>query len=184
VSNIIVGFSGLPNAGKDEAALYLIESYGYKRLSVAAPIRELVYTTFKLDHTRMGNREYESAPLPELGGHTVKVALQVVGAAFTGIYDAVWVNASFGAADTQAALVVSDVRRPCEANRIHSLGGVCVYIHSNRPLPSDGRPMNHESESYHNYLQVHADYHILNTGSLLEYHQQLDKLMATIKEIT
>lgn len=175
---ICIGFSGPPNGGKDEAANYLVQNYGYHRLSMASPIRELVYKYFKLDHTLMGNRGYESIPLPELGGHTVKVALQLIGTAFTDIYDEVWVNASLSNIDYP--IVCSDIRRPCEVQRIHSLGGVLVYIHSNRPLPSDGRPMQHESESHHEYLRVHANYHILNTGTLEQYHQELNKFMNTI----
>ncbi|WOL31358.1 hypothetical protein [Microcoleus phage My-WqHQDG] len=169
----MIGLCGLPNCGKDTTANFLIQEYGYSRLSMAQPIREVVYKVFNLEASLMGDREYESVPLRELGGKTVKVTLQQMGKACTDIYNPVWVDNTFKGLDLSKRWVVSDVRRPCEIEQIQAVGGVCIYIHSNRPIPNDGRDMSHESESYHDYLRTHADYHVLNdyesVGEYLEY---------------
>lgn len=177
----MIGISGLPNAGKDTTADYLIREYGYKKLSLASPIRELLYTTFALDKGRMGERAYESIPLPQLGGNTIKVALQLLGKACTDIYDHIWVNATFKGLDLTQRWVIADVRRPCEMQKIKEVGGICMYIHSDRPLPNDGRDMNHESESYHDYLRAGADYHLHNDyQSVIGYYLHIDTLMKAI----
>lgn len=177
----MIGLSGMPNAGKDTTADYLIREYGYRKLSLASPIRELLYTTFDLDKGLMNDRRYESTPLPELGGKTIKVALQALGKACTDIYDQVWVNATFKGLDLTQRWVIADVRRPCEMQKIKEVGGVCLYIHSNRPIPGDGRDMNHESESYHDYLRDGADYDLYNNyQSVGGYCLHVDALMQAL----
>jgi hypothetical protein len=172
----IIGLSGLPNAGKDTAADYLVHSYGYIKLSMGHPIRELVYTLYMLDKGWMNDRYYESQPLPQLSGKTVKEVLQVIGRTCTEIHDAVWVNSVLSNLDPTQIYVVSDVRRPCEIDTIKDMGGVGVYINSNQPLPSDGRDMSHESESHHQYLLNSADYSLSNTSTLKDYYQKIDDL--------
>ena len=176
----IIGISGLPNSGKDTAADYLVANYSYTKLSMAHRIRETVYDIFDLDTALMNDRTYESTPLPELGGKTVKVALQQLGKCCTDINSLVWVNAAFRHLDLTVPWVVADVRRPPEMDAIHKVGGICIYIHSNRPLPVDGRDMNHESESYHFYLMEHADYDLYNNDTLDWYYKSLDRLMDLI----
>lgn len=157
----IIGLSGLPNCGKDTTANFLIRTYRYSKLSMAQPIRETVYKVFNLDTNLMNDRQYESRPLVELGGKTVKVVLQMFNFC-NDIYDGVWADNTFRGLDLSQRWVIADVRRPVEVERIKAVGGITIYIHSNRPIPHDGRDMNHESESYHDYLRTHADYHLLN----------------------
>jgi hypothetical protein len=175
---VMIGLCGLPNCGKDTTANFLIQECGYSKLSMAQPIREMVYKVFNLEASLIGDREYESVPLPELGGKTVKVVLQQVGKVCTDIYNPVWVDNTFRGLNLRERWVVSDVRRPCEMDHIQAVGGVCIYIHSNRPIPDDGRDMAHESESYHDYLRTHADHHLLNDyGSVEGYLEHLEWFM-------
>lgn len=158
----IIGFSGLPNCGKDTSANYLVRTYKYSKLSFAQPIRENVYKVFHLDTSLMNDRHYESQPLPQLGGKTVKMVLQLYNRLCTDVYDGVWVDNTFRDLDLTQRWVIADVRKPLEVQQIKASGGIHIYIHSNRPIPDDGRDMAHESESYHDYLRTHADYHLLN----------------------
>ena len=188
----ILGISGLPGSGKDTTADWLINNMRFNgdrslkyhtidRISIAKPLRELVYSTFNLDRGRMGDREYESQPIPTLNGSTVKRALQQVGKACTDIYDTVWVDTALKDLNPKRTLngrelnqlvIVTDVRRPCEMSRIKELGGRCLYILSDRPAPSDGRDMGHESESHHQYLLDNADYYLYNYRPTVEEHYQ------------
>lgn len=174
----IIGLSGLPNCGKDTTANYFIRTYKYSKLSMAQPIRETVYKVFNLDTTLMNDRDYESQPLPQLGGKTVKVVLQLFGKCCTDIHNGVWVDNTFRDLDLKQRWVIADVRRPVEVEQIKAVGGICIYIHSNRPIPQDGRDMAHESESYHDYLRTNADYHLLNDyDGVDDYLRYLGKFM-------
>jgi len=174
----IIGLSGLPNAGKDTAADYLVHTYGYIKLSMAHPIRELVYTLYMLDKELMNNRYYESQPLSELSGKTIKKVLQTMGRTCTEIHDAVWVNSVLSDLDPEQPYVISDVRRPCEIDTIKAMGGVGIYINSNQPLPSDGRDMAHESETHHEYLENSATYYINNRSTIQDYYKKIDNVLS------
>jgi hypothetical protein len=180
----LIAIAGAPNAGKDTMANYLVETYSYTRVSFADPIRSIIYNTFNLNMSLMRDRAYESTPLIELGGLTIKATLQKVGKTFTDISDSVWVDIPFRELNLTNRIVFADVRRTIELEKISRAGGVLVYVHSNRPTPQDGRDMSHESETYREFLKRKADYHLTNNTSttLEDYHKAIHDLIERLKE--
>ena len=62
----VVTLSGWKGSGKDLAAEYLIERYGFQRVAFADPLKDTVADQFNLDRKSIDNRFQKEAPLLEL----------------------------------------------------------------------------------------------------------------------
>ena len=181
----LIGLTGPPGAGKDAAALHLVEQHGFHRLAFADEIRWacLVLDPFIDDFGGRGFRlseivefygwDYAKTEVPE-----VRRLLQVLGTELGRELHGpnVWVNKVFdaiGRLDEDQRIVISDVRFQNEADAIRSHGGRIVRL--NRSTPSSDDVMAHRSEVESAGLKPDAV--IPNHGSLAELHGRLDRLV-------
>ena len=139
---MIIGFVGLIGAGKDTAADYLVNFYGFRRDSFANTLKDAVSNVFGWDRTLLEGRTKEAREwreqvdtwwaarlgIPKL---TPRWILQYWGTDVCrkAFHDDIWIasleNKMRKTADN---IVISDVRFPNEISAIHNAGGIVVRI--------------------------------------------------------
>lgn len=171
----LVGICGRKRSGKDTLASIFVESYGFRRVSFAARVKQLLAAVNPLvclnpmaprdSFNRLAayTDDWEDAKeIPE-----VRRLLQQLGTTARDLLgESVWINPVIGEVQSRLAnheqVVISDVRFPNEADRVRSLGGVIVRVHRD-PIGSD-LISTHVSETAMD--AYHADVDINNVGSL------------------
>lgn len=133
----IIGLNGLIGSGKDTVATHLITKYGFKRLSFATKLKDMVAELFDIDREKLEgltkeSRDWRDKPLGfwsnELGKDvTPRFLLQQVGTECMrrGFYEDIWV--SFVKKELLERpgenFVITDMRFTNEVEMIQSLGG-------------------------------------------------------------
>jgi hypothetical protein len=195
---IVIGIAGHAGAGKDTAAAYLVERYGFVQASFADPIRSMALLLLEeagIDHRWLTERASKEARIPGLG-ISARALMQTLGTECgRSLHPNIWVRhialrlglpgpgprRTFGPG-TPAALatpvhdriVISDCRFPNEADWINLIGGKVIRLH--RRQAGAVRP--HVSEAQ--VMDLHADVDLHNHGEhFAGLHGLLDGAMAT-----
>ena len=139
---MIVGFLGFIGSGKDTAADYLVNSYGFRRDSFANTLKDAVANVFGWDRTLLEGRTTEAREWREqvdtwwadrlnMPNLTPRWVLQYWGTEVcrVGFHDDIWIaSLENKLRKTSDSIVISDVRFPNEINAIHKVGGIVVRI--------------------------------------------------------
>lgn len=162
----LAGLNGKARCGKDTAANFLVERFGFTKGSFAAPIRAFILLLLGLDHFS----ELEAIkddPHPLLGGKTPRYAMQTLGTEWGRqlVSETLWLDVLErkvrALLDAGKNVVISDVRFDNEAALIHKMGGVVVNIV--RPDQKEIGGSGHKSES--GVKPELFDAIVLNTGT-------------------
>ena len=179
---MIIGISGHARHGKDSIADVIVSHFGYRKFSLADPMKEACRVVFGWTDAHLyGDLKDIIDPV---WGISPRHALQSIGTQWgqfeLGKYDdfaavtgrKLWVNSLLSR--SSGDVVVADVRFPHEEQAIHERGGIVIMVR--RPgYPVD---MTHESES--GVEEVIPDFTIRNGAGLLELEQETIKLMQEI----
>ena len=139
---MIVGFVGFIGSGKDTAADYLVNFYGFRRDSFAATLKDAVASVFGWDRELLEGRTKNAREwreqidpwwsnrlnMPQL---TPRLVLQLWGTEVCrkGFHDDIWIaSVENKMRKTGDNIVISDVRFPNEIKAIHNAGGIVVRI--------------------------------------------------------
>lgn len=186
---MIIGFHGVKGSGKDTAAQYLIDNYGFQKIAFADKLKEAVANLFnfpieKVDEWKE-DREYE-IPLTEVNldiGGTVEYTyswrefLQRFGTEMgrdtfgKDFWVNQWEDSLYKLSDfpDELNIVVTDVRFQNECHTIHRLDGIVFRIV--RPgYSSDG----HASEM--RLPDIIMDGEIENSGTIEELHKDVETI--------
>lgn len=180
----LIGLTGRAGTGKDTAAAYLVQRYGFAQASFADPIRSMVLCMLEeadLDHAWLTERALKEALIPELGT-SARALMQTIGTECGRMLNPdIWVNhlqRRLGLPDAPVhdRVVISDVRMFNEAAWVQRQGGTVLRLH--RPQADAVRA--HPSEAFIDHLA--ADHHdIINDGEhFAGLHAELDVLMAQL----
>ena len=190
----IIGIAGRAGAGKDTAADVLVAEFGYKKVSLADPMKKFLANLFDWSYTQLwGPSEERNKPDTRYLQAVVdrvpvylspRKALQTLGTEWgRTLYDDIWVQYAMRQAleDPDAKVVISDVRFPNELAAIAAAGGqtwnivrpeedVGAVVHS-----PDANWRAHASESA---LAGHPfDAELYNGGTLQEFRVSVKTLM-------
>lgn len=202
----IIGFCGLIGSGKDSAADYLCNNYGFVRDSFAASLKDAVAMVFGWDRTLLDGRTSEAREwrekidtwwakrlnLPHLTPRWVlqQWGTEVIRVAF---HDDIWIasmEARLQRSDTHT--VISDVRFPNEITAIRRAGGRIYRVQRGADpywLTLAERANNGDTKSLAqlNAMKIHAserawagypmDGFIENNGTLDEFHEKIKQLV-------
>lgn len=145
----VIGFSGRAGSGKSTAAAHLAQHHGFRRISFADPLREML-VGLGVRYSEMRGPEKE-LPHRMLNGHTIRHALQTLGTEWgRDIMGAdFWMNIAkekaIEALATDTPIVFDDVRFPNEVKLIRDLGGMVIHIIGGQSAPL--QPGTHASET-------------------------------------
>lgn len=171
---MIIGITGKSEHGKDTAARYLRQRYGFAPKGFADKLKEAAGVIFDFRHEQLWTDKKDTLDL--FWGETPGAILQKLGTAVReSISQDVWARSLIRDLNLQDDWVITDVRYPNEADAIVSLGGKIVRVY--RPNHVGKRPASHASETAMDKYPCHM---ILNTGSINDLNTEVDRFMATV----
>lgn len=173
---MIIGLSGVARSGKDTIADYLVENYGFRKVSFADPIREALY---RLD------------PDIELDGYDMKLASAVRLLGWEKLKDAspsirglmqrmgtevgrnmfgenIWVNTALNSITPGEKIVITDVRFPNEADAIQATGGKLWRVERPGVGPANDHPSESALDAYEFPIKL------VNEGTLEDLWKKVD----------
>jgi len=174
---MLIGLVGTAGAGKDTAANHLVSTHGYSALALADPLKEMLRTLLdeaNVDRCYADHRDLKEVGIGGLCGLSFRQLAQRLGTEWgRAISPDFWLRVlerRIDAADLWP-IVITDVRFPNEAEWVRAHGGVVWRLTRPQAAPAHA----HVSEQMPD--QISADEEIDNSGSLLELHQQIDRLI-------
>lgn len=181
----IIGLTGLAGTGKDSAALYLCQEYGFVQAAFADPLRSMVLQFLEeagLDHAWLTERRCKERLITGLGV-SARALMQVLGTEVgRALHPDLWVrhlglrlglDGQPSSTPVHDRIVLSDVRFRNEAAWLRARGGRLVRLH--RDTAAGVRP--HASELQ--VLDLVPDVDLWNNGPTLHgLHGLLDGVMA------
>jgi hypothetical protein len=180
---MLIGICGHARHGKDTAADVLVDELGFRKMSLADPMKDACRVIFPTWTNAHLYGELKDAVDP-VYGISPRHALQSLGTEWgqykLSEYDSfkdvtrrcLWVNAILARATGD--VVIADVRFPHEADAIRARGGVIIMVRRTG-YPVD---LTHESESA--MEQIRPDYVIRNGDDLETYQRDVCELMESI----
>lgn len=177
----VIGMIGKAGSGKDTVAEQLVKKHGYKRMSFADPLRDIVQLVFVLDKNTVWDRELREKPLEFLPEWTVRKLLQFVGTELfrDKIWRDIWMYNLLQRMEPGNNYVITDVRFPNEMSGIiEGFGGKTTFVEVVRKgcVGVDVGIPNHESEAY----EFCADVVIENNGTLEDLYDEVENLIKDI----
>jgi hypothetical protein len=194
---MIIGICGFESSGKDTIAEYLIKEYGFKRLSFASTIKDIVAIMFswprdKLEGLTKEDREWreqidpwwsKSLKMPLLSPRYV---LRYFGTDLfrNHFHPNIWVKIIENKLNKYNNIVISDCRFKNEINMILKYEGKIIQVHRNMPKwfykyrqgeDVDEIKQLHISET--EWIKCHNDYELTNDGTIEELHNKVKYIL-------
>lgn len=163
----LIGLTGQAGTGKDTAAAYLCESYGFVRAAFADPINDMLAELLQqvdVDHAVLHERHLKEAPIEALpGAPSARQLKQTLGTEWgrTLVHPDLWVKhlesrlGLLGFAPVHDRIVISDVRLANEADMVRRYGGHLIRLHRDTAAPV----RSHSSEQQVMALPATVDLH-------------------------
>jgi hypothetical protein len=149
----VIAIHGRAGAGKGVIAGHLVERHGYTVVKVAAPIKAMLRAALLYgaglcgeDIDRCIEGDLKEVPVPRLGGHTPRYAMQILGSEFQnavcpGMFARMAAQATRRVVQAGRRAVVDDLRFPVEVGHLREQGA--SFWRVDRPVahdaPSNGR---------------------------------------------
>ncbi len=180
---MLIGLNGLKGSGKDTAGSYLVDEWGFERLSFAAKLKESAASLFNIDPELWEELKNDDTAFVQLGRNTgpfdptknissisVRVFLQRYGTeAHRDVFGTdFWVDHALKGVDPNKNYVFTDARFENELQRIKSLGGYNLQVVRPGLSSSDSHASEIPPPSYL------IDYSVDNDGDFQRLHEQLD----------
>lgn len=195
---MIIGICGFQSSGKDTIANYLINHYGFKKLSFAGALKDIVSIIFswprdKLEGLTMEDRLWreqvdewwsKTLNMPNL---TPRFVLQYFGTDLfrNHWHQDIWVKVLERKLLEHEHIVVTDCRYDNEINLLRVHGGKIIHIYRNMPEWFDNYKNNgiiaeemkklHVSET--GWIKSECDFVIENNGTLEELQNKIISIM-------
>lgn len=145
----ILTFQGFINSGKDTCANYLVEKYGYEKISFATSLKDTCSSIFGWDREMLEGSTKESraereqidqwwAKELEIPLFSPRLALQLIGTDVlrNHFHDSIWLlSVKKKILSSEYPVTISDVRFKNEVKLIKELGGkICLVSRGNLPI--------------------------------------------------
>ena len=183
----LCGFSG---SGKDTVADILVSEYGFKKLSFAGVLKDVIAIMFSLDRKMLEGGtpedrekreivdEYWSKEL-DMPGLTPRKLLQVIATEVfrNNFHKEIWVKIVKRQLSLYENVVISDCRFSNELDMIKSQGGILLFIDRNKPLWFDSYKRGEECEEA-------SKLHISETGWIREQFDCTINNNGTLEDLT
>jgi hypothetical protein len=184
----LIGLSGKKQSGKSTVAGHLIKEYGFRAMSFADPLREMLYALNPIAHVdHWGDEEFRVRQIVDAIGWDrakeeypeIRALMQRMGteAGRNVLGGDVWVRElearASEALDEGYDVVVPDVRFENEFEAIKALGGIVVRV--NRDGLTPGEYADHISETALDDYRM--DWTLHNKGTLTDLNYRTDFFM-------
>ena len=180
---MLIGLSGLKGSGKDTVGAYLVKEHGFERRSFADKLKESAAALFGVEVWQL--EEWKNDPDAFIDIYSqgspvttliVREFLQRYGSeAHTDIFgEDFWADQVLPVGGFYAgrAIVVTDVRRRSEIDRVLTLGGHIVYIEG----PALDQKDPHRTEVEMEY-SARVGYRLKNDRGMMELYDNIEKML-------
>jgi hypothetical protein len=177
---LVISFKGDAGAGKDTAADYLVDKYGFKKDSFGKHLKDVVALAFFIQREMLDDQEFKSS-VNEFTEMTVRTILQKVGTECfrNQIGDDFWIRCLLRRnKDYTGPLALTDSRMENEINEIQANGGHVVLIRRQAKM-LQGQEAKHISEAVLDNVKYSAIFE--NNGTKEELYAQIDAFMKTLQ---
>jgi len=181
----IIGFGCTAQVGKDTAAEYLEKLHPgkVKRVAFADKLKGIAMELFGLSWEQCYGSQTAKESVDARYDMTPREILQGIGEKMRDVYPDIWVDTVFNVTIPKFAeqgfdcFIISDVRYPNEADKIHKVGGVVVKITREGSGVTVGA--SHSSETSMNDYQG-FDFILENNGSFDTFFKKLELLLGEL----
>lgn len=131
---MIIGLTGKAGSGKDTVADYLARTYGFKKYSLASPIKQAIASMFNVSEEFLDNRNLKESPRPELCELSYRELAISLGSDWgrkaikERFNKSLWILLAEKNIDFTKNIVIPDIRFQDEVDWLESKGGVLVHI--------------------------------------------------------
>jgi len=196
---MIIGICGFQSSGKDTIAEYLISNYGFKKLSFASALKDILSIIFgwsrnKLEGITKEDREWREQVDPwwskilEMPDLTPRFALQHFGTELfrNHWHPDIWVKVVEKQLENYKNVVITDCRFENEINMLIRYGAKIIHIHRNMPkwfneykigINSEEAKQIHPSEK--EWIRCYYDHEVDNNGTIEDLHKQIKHILFT-----
>lgn len=186
---MIIGILGFKNSGKNTFGEYLATKYGFKQMSFAAVLKDVISVIFGFDRKMLEGTTCEDRETREIKDEwwsqklgfdvTPRFLLQHIGTDVirNHFHDDIWIFALEKQLGNYENVVITDVRFPNEIHFLNRLNAVLVYIEREYP-PEWFHDLNkvpkdlHESEWA--WVKHRPEICIQNRGSIEDLHREIE----------
>lgn len=194
---MIIGICGFKSSGKDTIADYLIQNYGFKRLSFASALKDIISIMFdwprdKLEGLTKEDREWREQIDPwwsktlNIQLLSPRYVMQYFGTDLlrNNFHPDIWVKIVENQLNKYENIVISDCRFENEINMIVRYGGKIIQVHRNVPKwfykyrhGSDVEEikMLHCTET--EWIRCYSNYDVENDGTIEELNNKIKYIM-------
>lgn len=184
---LLLAINGFKGSGKSTVAKILVESYGFRRVALAGPLKDMLRAIGCSEEELEGTKK--EVPSAALMGLTPRHAMVTLGTEWGRkcIHPDFWAEKLVDAiATANGPLVCDDCRYPNEAKILRGCGAKFLRVH--RPEKEPGptwlpwtirRWFVHPSERY--VYDLPADFEIWNTQTVVDLEQALAATVASLK---
>lgn len=152
---MILGLSGKKRSGKSTVASFLCSEFGFKEISWAYPLKEIIGNKLLgLTHDQMYGEEEIKEAVDPFWGKSPRDLLQIIGTDCfrKQVHPEFWVKLGIREIEKQLKsyrnIVVSDCRFPNEMRAIEKLGGHPVRITREGQINNDSHPSEIALDTY------------------------------------
>jgi len=126
---MIIGLAGRKGSGKSSVAKILENKFGYKTMSFATPLKDMLMA-MGVTEDEIFNIDLKEKPIERFGGRSPRELLQLLGTEFARnmVCEDVWVKALEARIKPNDQIVIDDVRFPNEAEMIRDKGGKIIRV--------------------------------------------------------
>ena len=201
---MIIGICGFQSSGKDTIADLLIKEYGFKKLSFAGALKDVVSIIFgwsreKLEGLTKEDREWREqidcwwSTTLEMPLLSPRYVLQYFGTDLfrNQWHPDIWVKVVENQLKNYENIVITDCRFENEINLILAHGGKIIHIYRELPLWFNNYKIGidvEESKLLHRseieWIRCYKDYEIYNNGTIEELYTQINNLFLGYKTKT
>ena len=184
----LIGFLARKQHGKDTASDYLVREYGYTKMALATPLKEVCKILFGFNEDQLyGNAKEDMDTYWDVSPRAVYQYLGTdifrmdINKIIPKLRDTFWVKCmenrihQMRKLNKNINIVISDVRFHNEVDMIHRLGGIVIKIYR----PNIINESNHIAEYGIDDIKLHTDA-MYNEGTKDELYKKLDKFMRNI----
>jgi hypothetical protein len=199
----IISLSGFQSSGKDTIADYLVNKYGFVKLSFASILKDIISIIFDWDRNSLEGISKEDREWREkidewwsdklnIPNFTPRYAMQNIGSIFRDHFNKdIWVKCLEKKLSKYNKIVISDCRFENEFNMVKSYNGINICIFRNNPIwykdyIDSGLSSLRERdylvkklnihESDYKWLEFNYDITINNNGTINELYKKIDDL--------
>lgn len=191
----IIGICGFSGSGKDTVASYLVENYGYKKLSFASVLKDVVSIIFSWDRNMLEGIDQESRIWREqediwwsnkLGIKvTPRFILQYIGTELfrNNFHENIWSLILERKLTEYEKVVITDCRFENEISMLRNNGALIFHVSRNTPRWFEDfrkgkytKEVENLHESEKCWIREEFDYEIANNSTIQQLHINIDEI--------